>query len=237
MSGFLINPYRFAAAATDPYFSSVSLLLHGDGTNGSTTITDSSGSPKTVTAFGNAQISTAQSKFGGASIAFDGTGDYLGTSTSAHNMGTSPFSVECFFRYSGTSALYPTLWGNNPGGYTAGAAVVHIDHASATDRVTIWAYNHSTVSPIITSATFAYNTWHYLAITRSGTTLTMSLNDAITTATISASLAFDFTTLNIGGGNWNGGNGDFNGWVDEFRVTPGVARTVTSTPTAPFPNS
>ena len=63
--------------ATDPYFSNVSLLLHGDGTNGSTTIIDSSPLPKTVTAFGNAQISTAQSKFGGSSIAFDGTGDSL----------------------------------------------------------------------------------------------------------------------------------------------------------------
>jgi hypothetical protein len=49
-------------------FGSVSLLLHGNGTNGSTTITDNSPSPKTVTAVGNAQISTAQSKFGGASM-------------------------------------------------------------------------------------------------------------------------------------------------------------------------
>jgi hypothetical protein len=52
--------------------SNVSLLLHGNGTNGSTTITDNSPSPKTVTAVGNAQISTAQSKYGGGSIAFDG---------------------------------------------------------------------------------------------------------------------------------------------------------------------
>ena len=62
---------------TDPYRSQVSLLLHGDGANGSTTIVDSSPSPKTVTAVGNAQISTTQSKFGGSSLAFDGAGDYL----------------------------------------------------------------------------------------------------------------------------------------------------------------
>ena len=64
-------------AGEDPYYGNVSLLLYGDGANGSTTITDSSPTPKTVTAVGNAQISTAQSKFGGASIAFDGAGDYL----------------------------------------------------------------------------------------------------------------------------------------------------------------
>jgi hypothetical protein len=53
------------SASEDPYYGNVSLLLYGNGTNGSTTIIDSSPSPKTVTAFGNAQISTAQSKFGG----------------------------------------------------------------------------------------------------------------------------------------------------------------------------
>ena len=46
------------------------LLLHGDGTNGSTIFTDSSSYPKAVTASGNAQISTAQSRFGGASMHF-----------------------------------------------------------------------------------------------------------------------------------------------------------------------
>jgi hypothetical protein len=52
---------------TDPNFANVSLLLYGNGINGSTSITDNSPSPKTVTAVGNAQISTAkQSKFGGA---------------------------------------------------------------------------------------------------------------------------------------------------------------------------
>src|SRR3972149_9214360 len=57
------------------------LLLHMDGANGSTTFTDEMG--QAVTANGNAQISTAQSKFGGASGLFDGTGDYLSVPASA----------------------------------------------------------------------------------------------------------------------------------------------------------
>ena len=83
--------------AGDPFFfSNVSLLLHGDGTNGSTLIKDSSPRMNTVTAVGNAQISTAQSKFGGSSIAFDGTGDSLTTPTTlAINLAqaTSPLNV------------------------------------------------------------------------------------------------------------------------------------------------
>ncbi len=46
------------------------LLLHCNGTDGSTTFTDSETTPKTVTAQGSAQIDTAQSKFGGASGLF-----------------------------------------------------------------------------------------------------------------------------------------------------------------------
>ena len=51
----------------DPFYSAVSLLLSMDGTNGSTTFTDSSLNAIAVTAVGNTQISTTQSKYGGAS--------------------------------------------------------------------------------------------------------------------------------------------------------------------------
>ena len=55
------------AGGGDPYFANVSLLLHCDGSDASTTFTDSSSNGHTVTASNDAQIDTAQSKFGGAS--------------------------------------------------------------------------------------------------------------------------------------------------------------------------
>lgn len=54
--------------------SNVLLLIHGDGTDGSTTITDSSSNPKSITVTGNTHIETDQSKFGGASVLFGGYG-------------------------------------------------------------------------------------------------------------------------------------------------------------------
>ena len=92
-------------APVDEEFDKVSLLLHGDGTNGSTTIVDSSSSPKAVTAVGNAQISTAQSKFGGASLAFDGNGDQLtALNVDANN---TDLTIECWLRLNS----YPTPTG------------------------------------------------------------------------------------------------------------------------------
>ena len=91
----------------DPFFANVSLLLHGDGTNGSTTIVDSSPSPKTVTAVGDAKISTAQSKFGGASIGFDGSGDSLAAPASISHFGTGDFTIELWIyrNNAGTSGI------------------------------------------------------------------------------------------------------------------------------------
>ena len=69
--------------AGDSSYASVSLLLHGDGADGSTTFTDNSPTPKTMTVVGNAKISTAQSKFGGAAMYFAASTDhvYAGSST------------------------------------------------------------------------------------------------------------------------------------------------------------
>jgi hypothetical protein len=57
------------------------VLLHMNGSDASTTFTDNAfgGLGHTWTANGNAQIDTAQSKFGGASGLFDGNGDYIST--------------------------------------------------------------------------------------------------------------------------------------------------------------
>ncbi|HOX60228.1 MAG TPA: hypothetical protein PLC99_25405, partial [Verrucomicrobiota bacterium] len=76
------------------------LLLHGNGTDASTTITASETTAHTVTAYGDAQIDTSQYKFGTGSILFDGTGDYIGTADSADwNFGTAEFAVDFWVRF------------------------------------------------------------------------------------------------------------------------------------------
>ena len=82
-------------ATYDPFAANTVLAMHMDGTNGSTTFYDQCG--KTVTANGNAQINTAQSKFGGSSAYFDGTGDYLSLGASVPTdlqIGGGGFTIE-----------------------------------------------------------------------------------------------------------------------------------------------
>jgi hypothetical protein len=235
---FLINPYRFAAAgATDPNFSNVSLLLHGDGTNGSTTITDSSGSPKTVTAFGNAQISTAQSKFGGASIAFDGNGDYLTVPDStAFNLGTGDFTIEAF-TYTPNTTGFKAIVSKLDNGY--GTFILALNGSSfvyyMSSNGTSW-----NVAQNVSGGTFTANTWNHVALVRNGSTFTPYLNGtAGTTTTFSGTLSTNTRALHIGA-DFGGVVTDFmNGYIDELRITKGVARYTANftPPTAPFPDS
>jgi hypothetical protein len=81
----------------DIYWDYVELCLNMNGSDGSTTFTDSSDAARTVTAYGNAQIDSAQSKFGGASGLLDGTGDYLTVPDAVELRHTnSPFTFDCW---------------------------------------------------------------------------------------------------------------------------------------------
>ena len=154
------------SVAADPYYNNVSLLLHGDGANGSTTIVDSSPTPKTVTAFGDAQISTAQSKFGGSSLAFDGSGDYVGIADSADfTFGSGNFTIEFWVYPSdntqriiashGNAALPGTAWDFT----RSSTGTILVNCYDTVGNIII----NSLQSPSITT-----NAWTHVALARNG---------------------------------------------------------------------
>jgi hypothetical protein len=237
---FGLNDVAFLAAVsapavpTDPFFANVSLLLHGDGTNGSTTITDSSPSPKTVTAFGDAQISTAQSKFGGASIAFDGSGDYLQTSTSSgFTMGTGDFTYELWLYPSNTDAGYRRIIIDNT--YSSGQSGYGLFRNGS--ALEFWKRTPNTRIVDAPGALTA-GVWQHVAITRSGNSFRGFVNGIQVGATSTDSSESNATFLGIGR-DTAAGTGDYNGYIDDLRITKGVARYTTNftPPTAPFPDA
>ena len=71
------------------------LMIHSNTFNGDTIFTDSSSYPHTITAHGDVHHSSSQAKFGGTSIHFDGSGDYLGVPDHPNwNFGTQDFTVD-----------------------------------------------------------------------------------------------------------------------------------------------
>lgn len=89
----------------DQLFKSPSLLLSFDGPDGSTTITDGSASAHTITVNNAAQIDTDQSKFGGSSLSVPGFASSISVTGTISDFvfGTSDFTIEFFFRYTGSA--------------------------------------------------------------------------------------------------------------------------------------
>ena len=86
------------------------LMLHCNGLNGNRVFVDSEDTPKTVTGHGNAQISSAFSKFGGASLKLDGSSDtYLTVPASADWNFDGDFTIDFWWYHVGGIRLSPIL--------------------------------------------------------------------------------------------------------------------------------
>lgn len=232
---------------TDAYYNNVSLLLHGDGNNTSTTITDNSPTPKTVTANGNAQISTSRFKFGAASVSFDGTSDYLSVPTSSgFDLGAGDFTIE-FWYYpttitSGAGIMGPWVSSGwlvaHPNPAQAGSPpaasvrfVASTGNSYAADTVDIYGTG--------TGSTIATNVWSHISVVRASGVFKLFLNGTmLTTTAIGTQASSGLMTI------YNNGLplkiGEFvTGYIDDLRITKGTARYTTSfsAPSSPFPNS
>ena len=214
----------------DPHFDKVSLLLHMDGANGSNTFDDSSGTPKTITAFGGAKISTAQSKFGGASLLLDGSEDYL--SAPGHDdfvFGTGDFTVELWVTTTTTSekVLVDQFAGSGSASW----------QFSIKGGTLSW-HSHGGYA-LAGSAPINNGAWHHVAATRSAGTLRFFVDGVLDGA---VALGTDYTKkveLGIGAQVFSRSTFyDFPGNIDDLRITKGVARYTASfsPPSARFPD-
>jgi hypothetical protein len=222
-----LKSYNFYA---DPYASNVSLYLQMNGANGSTTFTDSSPNALTVTAAGNAQISTTQSKYNGSAGYFDGNG-YLNPSSSTGMLfATGDFTVEFWFYANSLSATaYSALMGFHNGGTEDWGAFARSNG--------IWIYGGGV--GLVGGGTVATGTWHHFAASRNGSTVTTFLNG--TQVGIATNVTGNYTN-NAGnifriGDDYTAINPSFNGYIDELKITKGVARYTSAFTSPPIPST
>jgi hypothetical protein len=235
-----------SAQSEDPYYSSVSLLLHMDGSNNSTTFADSSTNTLAIAANGNAKISTAQSKFGVASAYFDGTGDYLSSnySTSLDLIGND-FTVECWLYIETIKAVGSRV--ASCGGGTVAFNSTNGIHwlldvlPSGVLRLAVRNTSGAGYGEVATSLTISVNTWTHIAACVSGSTGYVSVNGTVVSASL-GTLQRPSTDPLLGiatiPGEVGGVTTALQGYIDDLRITKGVARYTSSfiPPTAPFVN-
>lgn len=220
--------YSEQLGPVDPYAANVSLLLKGDGTNNSTNIFDSSANNLSITRNGDTKISTAQSKFGGSSIYFDGASDYLTTQDNAMlQFGTGDFTVEGWIYINSLNS-------------TGASGIFQISpfgiNASATNSVALHLFGNNTWS-IYTKNTYylsstnkwSLNTWHHFAYVRNSGNTKLYVDGIAIIATDDNT---NYTGQQLGiGAVYDKDTYEFYGYIDDFRITKGVARyTATFTP-------
>jgi hypothetical protein len=220
------NPksYNFYA---DSYASNVSLYLQMNGANGSTTFTDSSPNALAVTAVGNAQISTTQSKYNGTSAYFDGTGDYLSiAANSAIDLGSGDFTIEFWVRPAAKTNAVDAVFGY--GNYAC------MFYHNGTNWTLEMSSTGSSNQLVITCAV-TLNTWQHIAIVRNGSSIVV-YKDGVSSATgtFTGTVTTNARTLRIGD---NGNSQNINGYIDELKITKGVARYTSAFTSPPIPST
>jgi len=244
----------------DPYFANVSLLLHGNGANGSTSIIDSSPTPKTITAVGNAQISTAQSKFGGASIAFDGSGDYTSTvDSSAFQIGLSnePFTLEFWFYLNATGDHAFFSRGGGAGNWNTDTGYQYFAFIQSGALYWMWNDNLDGTPTFISTTTLPpIQQWNHYAAAYDATTTRLYINELSigTPSTLAYQTPSLANRIRVGASPVDSSLLGLNGYIDELRITKGVCRyevgtganagkmvhagtNILALPTAPFPDA
>jgi hypothetical protein len=233
MSGLRIlkgSGYSSVTVPTAPPTNITNTSLLANFTNAGITDATAKNDLETV---GNAQISTTQSKFGGSSMYFDGTGGRLKALYTPNLLFLSGnFTVEMWL-YKASNTAYMTACGNISTAVSNAWSVI----GDATGNKITWYSNGSFVLTSTTS--LSTSTWYHVAIARSGTTIKMFING---TEEASATDSLNYNVTNdviIGHDNQLISGREWNGYIDDLRITKGYARYTASftAPTAAFPLS
>ena len=175
----------------------------------------------------------------GASVYFDGTGDYLtGPSSATIGIGTGDFTIECWFYATDGTSIDRGIWENRTDGYpnwSDGLTLTRI--TDTTFRL------FGTSQLIVSSATTITNNWNHLAVVRNSGTLEFFVN-GVSQGTVSNSTNMNSVQpIAIGSGRYTTSNSTpthaVKGYIQDFRVVKGTAVYTSNftPPTAPLTNS
>lgn len=205
------------------------VLLHFNGTDGSTTIIDDNagGSAHTWTANGNAQIDTAQFAFGGASGLFDGTGDYVSTPDHADFvLGASDWTIDFRANVQVISGAQALACGQIDNAASAASGSFYVERTVANImRIILFFGAAGSVFDTVTQFTNLINPgFHHFVFVRSGNTVLVFVDGILESSTaFNQTINDSANALSVGrAGEFAGSS--WNGWIDEFRLNVGIAR-------------
>ncbi len=213
-----LKPADGATTLGELNFHKVKLLLPLNGSNAATSTSDLSNDNRTITFSGsNANISTAQSKFGGSSLYIGGDGSKIEIGADGLDA-TGDFTFECWI-YDTSVDIYPLLAVNSS---SNGFYLYLGNGATSGSNKVLRHWNGGSVTNFSTE--LPQSQWYHFALVRSGSTVKLYINgtaDSTTRTDSGTYLMGQSSTLTIGA---DGQGNDFRGYINDLRITNGLAR-------------
>jgi hypothetical protein len=213
-----------AAAATDPQFNYVTMLLHGDGTNGAqnNTFLDSSTNNFTITRNGNTTQGTYSPYGANWSNYFNGSSAVVNRSNNtALAMGTGDFTIEFWMNAPSTSSVIVLYDSRLTTSSSTGG--MNIYHQSGT----LYLYGGATTNVLLVSASITYNQWNHIAFVKSGSgtgNVKMYVNGVLSSTYGSADTSnYSLGYLAIGAFYNPSLDSFYTGYLSNFRIVKGTA--------------
>ena len=163
---------------------------------------------------------------------FDGSGDYLVSRGNTILLGSGNFTVEFWVYFNAVNnSTVKYLYDFR----TASATSASFLAQEASNAWTYWNGAGSSVTTGLSGSTFATGPWYHVAITRSSNVLYCFVNGTKVSSDPADSSNYASATMTLGA-RYSGSDG-LNGYIDDVRLTAGVARYTANftPPTQAFP--
>lgn len=215
----------------DPFFAFVALLTSWDGVDMATTAVDDSIFAHTPTFEGSAQIDTAQSVFGGASVLFGGLGDRVRwPNHSSFDIGNQPFCIEGRVRFSNVTGLSRQVCGvwDTSGGSPQRSWRINYSPDALGGLALEYSLNGSSSNSILPigpgGVNFTVNTDYTFAFERDvSNVLRGYINGVMEDSSSGFTADFFSSSKDLIFGQDPSGSDQFLGWQDETRLIVGAA--------------
>ena len=218
----------FGSTAGDDQFAKVTALFNFDGSDGDTTASglDASNKNLTVSYSSGDQLSNTQTKFGSTSLYV--ADNVTISSSDGFNMGTGDFTIEAWYYFTSFSNSFGHY--DQWNGSSTGSGNVQMWNSTSAQGKIKWYYDGS--SNFTSSTTMSTGQWYHVAYVRESGTLKIYFNGTVDSNTQSYSGQLGKTGTLYFGDQHAGGGGAPQYYIDDLRITKGLAR-YTSNFTAP----
>lgn len=231
--------YRRRLLGSDSDFESVVLLASFDGADQATTYTSEDSYAREATFRGNTQLDTAVKKFGASSFqGFGGINDRLEFPDAPElSLGSEDFTIECWTYFDSirvTTVFFVSKWNTNE---NQSEYAVGYD-STGEFRLWISADGSNAITKCQWGNTPNLNQWYHVAATYDGTTYRLFVDGDLKDSDVSSTTQFAGTAA-VAVCDREDGTLEHDGWVDDLRITKGLARYTESfsPPTSPHPSS